>query len=327
MEKKLCDNCIYCYKPTGIKDYFDRTLKMPDLCKWGVDVFKHEFWLCNSPVVSEVDHTNNSLICKPCQAQNFFGNCEQFRTANAEDIIPSSIEIAPTEPLPDPIREGDEIVFESTITPATIPAVTKEETRTVEVPVTDDEGNPLYDEHNDPIMQTVEETVVVIVVPEHENDQDIKYRYQWYKNGRKLYKETSYNITVDTTEAGSSVYKCELLQDIVNNGDGGIKSAVVSSNEIEITVIAVNKILLSLKKGTDPASIKLPIIPSAIKVPYALTNGWSITNVEATEDVVLLEENVPDVTIECSDGITAYFGEGLEIMGESGTVLLKWDAE
>jgi len=327
MEKKLCDNCIYCYKPTGIKDYFDRTLKMPDLCKWGIDVFKHEFWLCNSPVVSKVDHTNNSLICKPCQIQNFNGNCEQFGMGNAVDIIPSSIEIAPSSTLPEPIRVGDEIVLESTITPATIPAVTKEETRTVEVPVTDDQGNPLYDSNNDPIMQTVEETIVVIVTPEHENDQDIKYKYQWYKNGRKLYKETSSTITVDTTEACTEIYKCELLQEIVNNGDGGIKSAVVSSNEITITVIGVNKILLSLKKGTDPTSMSLPITPSAIKVPYSLTHGWSVTNIEATDGAVLTESDVSNVTVECSGGVVANLGTSLEIMGESGTILLKWDAE
>ena len=119
----------------------------------------------------------------------------------------------------------------------------------------------------------------------------------------------------------------ELLQDIVNNGDGGIKSAVVSSNEISITIIAVNKILLHLTKGHDPTSMPLPIVPSEIKVPYTLTNGWSLTNVEYTEGAVLTESDEPNVSIECSDGIEAYFGEGLEIMGESGTVLLKWDVE
>ena len=321
---KLCDKCIHCYKPESIKDFFDKTMKMPDIHKWGVDVFKHLFWLCDTEPVSEEIHTNGSMLMKQCIEQNFHGNCESFRAASAEDIVPSLVEV----PVPNEIiKEGDEVTLSVTITPATIPAVTEEQPVSKEVEVVDENGGLVLDENGQPQYETIEVTEEVVVVPEHENDQDIDYKYQWYKNGRKLFKETKSEITIDTSSAAEDVYFCEVSQYIKNNGDGGKKSAVVKSNEVTIKVIGVNKILLHLTAGTDPTSISLPFTPALIHVPYSLANGWTITNIEATEKVVLTEEIIPDVTIECSDGIEAEFGEGLEISGQTGTVLLKWDAE
>ena len=160
---KICDNCMYCYKPTSIKDYFDKTLTTPNLRKWGIDVFKHEFWLCGSHDVSKIDHTNNTLVYKPCICINKRGNCEYFKTPDAENIIPSTVTIAPTEPLPEKIVVGDDITLE------------------------------------------------VTAVPANENTQEISYSYQWFKNGRKLYKETKSTLKVDTSEVSVSTYCCKLI--------------------------------------------------------------------------------------------------------------------
>ena len=322
--KKLCDHCIHCYKPESIKDFFDKTMKMPDMHKWGVDVFKHLFWLCDCDEVSKRIHTNNSMLMEQCIKQNIDGNCEYFRTSNAENIIPSSVEILPPNQI---IRIGDKVELDVIITLALIPAVTEEVKFVEEVEITDENGGLVLDENGQPTYETREVTKTVVVVPEHSNDQDITYKYQWYKNGRKLYKETHQSIEVDTTTSSENVYKCEVSQYITNNGDGGTKSAVVSSNEVTVKVIGLNHIILHLTNGTDPTAIPLPFTPSLIKVPYSLTNGWTITNIEAIDGVILTEGITDRVTIECSEGITAEFGEGLEIGGESGVVTLKWDIE
>lgn len=322
--KKLCDKCVYCYKPESIKDFFDKTMKMPDMCKWGVDVFKHLFWLCNCDEVSKRIHTNNSMLMEQCIEQNVDGNCEYFKTADAINIVPSLISVeAPTEE----IREGDKVSLTVTVTPANIPAVTEEQTITVEEELKNENGGLILDENGQPQYVNVDKTVTVVVIPEHPNDQDITYKYQWYRNGRKLFKETKSTIELDTTTASEDVYKCEVSQYIANNGDGGIKSAVVSSNDVTINVIGVNHIILSLKSGTDPTSIPLPFTPSLINVPYALSNGWSITNIESTDSVILTKKIADKVTIECSENINAEFGEGLEISGSNGIVTLKWDKE
>lgn len=322
--EKLCDKCIHCYKPISIKDFFDKTMKMPDIHKWGVDVFKHLFWLCDTEPVSELVHTNGSMLMKQCIEQNFHGNCESFRSGDAEDIVPSLVEVQVPNQV---IKEGDEVSLEVVVTPATIPAVTKEVITPKEIEITDENGGLILDENGQPQYKIVDVPETVIVVPEHENDQDITYKYQWYKNGRKLFKETKQTITVDTSAAAEDVYICQVSQFIKNNGDGGKKSADVYTNEVTIKVIGVNKIALHLTAGTDPTSIQLPFTPAIINVPYSLTNGWTITNIEATESVILTEENSKDTTIECSDGIVAEFGEGLEIRGQTGTVVLKWDAQ
>ena len=320
----ICDKCIYCYKPTSVKDYFDKTMRMPDLDKWGIDVFKHLFWLCKTEPVSKKVHTNDTMLMKRCIDQNCRGNCETFRTSNAEDIHPSIVEVIPPT---EPVREDDEIQLEVTVTPCVIPAVTEERMVPVEEDLVDETGGLILDKNGQPQTVVVEKKETVVVVPEHENDQEITYTYQWYKNARKLFQETKSKITIDTSKASEDIYSCEVSQYIKNNGDGGVKSAVVLTNDVMINVIGVNKIALHLKAGTDPTAIPLPFTPSLIHVPYPLPEGWVITNIEATDSVVLTEEDVPNVTIECTEGINAAFGEDLEISGETGVVLLKWDNE
>ena len=322
--EKICDKCIHCYKPISIKDYFDKTMKMPDTCKWGIDVFKHLFWLCDTEPVSEKVHTNDTMLMKPCIEQNFHGNCESFRTSDAEDIHPSLVSVEqPTEE----IKQDDVVTLEAVVTPCTIPAVTEEREYEVEEDLVDENGGLVLDENGQPQTVIVTKTETVIVVPEHENDQDITYKYQWYKNGRKLFKETKNTIIVDTSKASEDVYNCVVSQFIKNNGDGGVKSADVSSNDVTITVIGVNKILMTFTAGTDPTLIPLPFTPSLITIPLKLSNNWTMTNLEATDGVILTEDVTSRATIECSEKIEACFGEGLEISGENGTVLIKWENE
>lgn len=330
---KICDNCIYCYKPISVKDYFDKTFTPPDITKWGIDVFKHFFWLCGSPNVSKTDFTNNTLIYKPCITVNKRGVCEHFRIAEAEDIIPSSIEIASAEVLPEKIRTGTEITLEATITPANIPAVTKEVIVEREVPITDSEGNPLYDSNNDPITEIKEFTETEIVEPEHENTQDIKYSYQWYKNGRKLFKETNSTIIVDTSTDETAVYFCELLQDIKKNGDGGIKHASVFSNEIILDIVAptVNKIILTVKTGFADVILPLPFKISDYTFP--ITDSWVedwqfISASETKEDLEFNIELFEDVNqIECSPGITVNENLTFTATEENidGTITINWE--
>lgn len=319
--ERLCDNCVHCYKPTSIKDYFDKTLTMPDIHKWGIDVFKHQFWLCSSESIAHKDHSDGSLIMKPCYKNNFHGYCDFFKTSNSEDIKPSSISI---EPPKEEIRQGDKVSLSVIITPCTIPAVIKEVPVTVEVELRDENGGLILDEKGSPKYITEEHLESVIVIPEHENDQNITYLYQWYKNNRKLYKENNNSILIDTSAGTTDVYKCEVKQFINENGDGGIKSAAIFTNEVTLDVIKVNKIILTLKAGTDPTSIPLPIIPSEIKTPKILTNGWTIADVEATNDCCLVKET-ENVSIECSEGLHAVLNEKLEIYGKSGILKLKWD--
>ena len=333
--ERICDNCIFCYKPTSIKDFFDKTLTMPNLREWGVDVFKHKFWLCSNTTVSKVDHSNNSLIYKPCIAQNFRGVCEHFKTQDAEDIIPSSIEITPSEPLPEKIKTNTVVVLESTVTPANIPAVTKEVTVEKEVPVTDNNGNPLYDNNNEPITQIIEVTETVIVVPEHENDQDIHYSYLWYKNGRKLFKETKSTITVDTSNEEVAVYTCELIQSIKQNGDGGKKTASVFSNEITLDIVQPkeNQITLTVKTGSVEIFLPLPFKISNYQFPITGTwaNDWTIKSAsESEEDIELTSELLEILTADCSDALEADIGSdtlGLKVKKQNtdGTVSLTWE--
>jgi hypothetical protein len=310
---------------------------MPDIRKWGINVFKHEFWLCKNPVISDINHTNNSIICKTCQSQNFHGNCEHFRCSDAEDIIPSAVSIEPTEKLPEKIRINSEITLETVITPATIPAVTKEEVRVVEVPVTDTEDNPVYDENNEPVTKTEEQTVVVVIEPEYENPQNIKYLYQWYKNGRKLFKQTKPTIKVDTSAAGTDEYYCEVTQSIAENGDGGNKVAVTDSNRITLDIVepTENKIVLKVQSGS--VKIFLPIPFKVSDYDYPLTGNefedWTIQSAtDSPKDTKITLETLENLTAVYTEGLTVEIdtennsiGISADNDGISGTIDFAWE--
>ena len=332
---KICDNCIYCYKPSTVKDFFDKTLTPPNLCKWGKDIFKHEFWLCGSPEVSKIDHTNNSLVYKVCETVNKRGNCEHFRTGNAEDIIPSSVEVTTTEPIPEKIKTDTELILETVITPATIPAVTEEVTVEKEVPVTDSNGNPLYDDNNQPITEIKEVTETIIVVPEHENDQDISYKYQWYKNGRKLFNETKSTLNVDTTEEEVAVYSCELIQDIKQNGDGGVKHASVMSNEVTVNIVKPIENIITLNVTTGSVNIVLPLPFKISNYNYPFTSSWAEnwtikTAAENREDLEITTELLPEIKAESLGDIEVNISDSaitLKPLKENtnGTIGFSWE--
>lgn len=124
MIKHICDNCIYKTVPESIRDYYVKTLKMPNLNHWGEKEFKHYYWLCKNENVGRVDGVNNSIIHKPCIEYNKHSNCIYFRTSDAEDILPSTVELVVEN---DTVKIDDECVITVKITPYTKTATEKED--------------------------------------------------------------------------------------------------------------------------------------------------------------------------------------------------------
>lgn len=226
MIKHNCQNCIYKHEPESIRDYYLRSLQYPDLHHWNQTGFKHRYWLCENPNVSKVDGVNGSLICRPCHTYNFNETCSYFKIENAEDILPSTSEIQ--EPT-DPIKVGDEVTIEVINTPFTTEAVTEEKQKL------DENGEPLFDEESNPVMETIE------TEPAFTNEQDITYSYTWYKNNRKLFQKKSSELKVDTSVEATDEYYCIVTQSIENNGDGGNKTVQVKTNTVTIIVEAAEE--------------------------------------------------------------------------------------
>lgn len=251
MIEHLCQNCIYKVEPTSIRDYFLKTMNTPCLAKWGLPEFKHLYWLCSNPNVALVDHTEPHTLHKSCVEYNFHGNCTYYRQADAEDIIPSTVEIKyekvieeedndtvtsddttgdtndttnDTTEEPEEIYVGDKLKFIATPVPFKKEAVTEERQKL------DIDGEPLFDDDGNPVMETV------VLEPEWINDQEITYKYQWYKNGRKLFTKKSAEIEIKMTEETEDEYYCIIEQSLINNGDGGVKTAEAKSNILSIKV-------------------------------------------------------------------------------------------
>lgn len=185
-----CDNCIHRYIPESPYDYFKKTLTVPNLCHWGDKNFDLDYWLCDSLNVSTVNNVGNKLLMKLCKKQNFYGECPYFKTSSAIDIIPTAIEISPSEDTEVELN-SDNVVLTVSI---------------------------------------VEDTTST------DEKQDITYKYQWYKNGRKLYAKTKTTLEISTDEESADEYYCEVTQAIENNGDGGEKKIVVKTNTVKVTV-------------------------------------------------------------------------------------------
>lgn len=124
MIKHICNNCIYKTAPESIRDFYIKTLKMPNLNHWGESEFEHYYWLCKNENVAKIDGVNNSVIHKPCIEYNKHSNCTYFRTSNAEDILPSTVEL---EVENSTVKIGDECVITVKVTPYTKPATETEE--------------------------------------------------------------------------------------------------------------------------------------------------------------------------------------------------------
>lgn len=233
--KHNCLKCKYLYKPESMYDYYKKTFTLPEHpCDWGKDYKQQFFFLCSSPNIAETDHTNESVIMTPCRNKNFNGECHYYREENAEDILPSAIEIKSEiqaediEDSEEPVIHVDDIVKLSVeITPYTEPEETEERQKL------DIDGEPMTDEDGNPVMETV------VIKPEFINEQDIEYFYQWYKNGRKLWKETKPEMFADTSEPGTNDYFCEVIQKLKDNGDGGDKT--FSSRTVILTILVEPK--------------------------------------------------------------------------------------
>lgn len=250
----LCQNCKFVYFPHGMHDYYVQTFRYPRCPEdWGKDYRKQLFFLCQNENVADVDHTNNTIIMKPCNEYNFNGQCHYYRAENAIDILPSTIELSldkileegpieptdpvdpptdptdpptdPTEPEEEPIYVDDKYQLTITVTPYSEPAETED------VQKTDIDGEPMFDDEGNPVMETVE------VKPEFINPQEISCKYQWYKNGRKLWKEKEPVLILDTSKPSSDEYSCEVTQSIEDNGDGGDKVFSSMTDTILIEVV------------------------------------------------------------------------------------------
>lgn len=208
--KHFCKDCIFQTEATSIYDFYKKTLKTPDLKYWKLQDFEHKNWLCSNPNICKTDHTNNSLIYALCENINFHGNCIHFLAQNAISIEPSTVELISEKTE---LKINEEASLSVQITPFTLPAVT-------ETKINEETGE--------------EETV--IIEPEYVTKQVLKYKYQWYKNGRKLYKETSDKIVLDTSKESKDEYCCSVTQTLDNNGDGGRKSVTTNTETVIINV-------------------------------------------------------------------------------------------
>lgn len=119
MINHICDKCIHKIEPTSIKDYYIKTCEIPDMRHWGESEFKHLYWLCDSVGVARIDGVNGSIIHKLCREYNKHSNCTYFRTEDAEDILPSSVEVIANKTE---VNVDDELELNVKITPFTISA-------------------------------------------------------------------------------------------------------------------------------------------------------------------------------------------------------------
>ena len=65
----------------------------------------------------------------------------------------------------------------------------------------------------------------------------VSFKYQWYKNGRKLFKEKKQSITIDTTKEDNSYYHCVITETMSDNGDGGKKVTTVETNSVQVVIL------------------------------------------------------------------------------------------
>lgn len=225
--EKICKNCIYNYKPLSPYDYYVKALHYPRfVCEWGKENREQLFYLCTNENVSKKDHSNDTIIMKSSREENINGNCQYFRSGTAEDIIPSTISLTPFQ---EEIEIDDTLKLEVTVTP-----YHRDET-TEEIPVLDSEGNPVINEETG-----LPETENIIIEPEFTNDQDIEYKYQWYKNDRKLFKEKEPVLEINAEEGSEDRYFCEVTQRLADNGDGGNKVYVSQTSVIIVKAGKIN---------------------------------------------------------------------------------------
>lgn len=299
--KAVCDKCIYCYKPRSVCDYYKKTLKMPNLHFWGSPDFKHRFYLCSNENVAKIDHTNESTIYAVCQKENFHGNCAFYRNPDAEDIELSTVEIAASSSR---VKVGDEVTLNVTVHPFTKPAVTEEVTNIVNKPAVDELGDPLYDELGEPIMVSEEQVETVVVEEEYVNQQDITYKYTWYKNGRKIYHNSKPTITVTSADAAVNEYYCAVTQSIRQNGDGGVKTVDVNSEIVSVEFVEVDYLALTLTPDAVMLNTSIPLPFDLTSPETQLENNWTLKYAEGNVEYEITEAILSEANIEAPDGVT-----------------------
>ena len=326
--KAVCDKCIYCYKPQSVCDYYKKTLKMPDLHFWGSPDFKHRFYLCSNENVAKIDHTNESTIYAVCEKENFHGNCAFYRNPNAEDIEFSTVEITASA---NRVKVGDSVDLEVTVHPFTKPAVTEEVTKIVNKPAVDELGDPLYDELGEPIMVPEEQTETVVVEEEYVNQQDITYKYTWYKNGRKIYHNSKPTITVTASEAAINEYYCVVNQSIKQNGDGGIKSVDINSEVVSVEFVEPEYIAFKLTPDTVMLDTSIPLPLDIDTVETQLENNWKIKSAEGNINYEVTEALLSNADIEAPEGVTVTIDSKINIsvkpdmtFSDGITVKISW---
>lgn len=228
-----CINCKYIYEPTSIGDFYNNTLRIPD-SDWSDPVLNHLYWLCQNTNNSPINFVNGKPVLRECEDFNSYGTCPFFETSDAENIKPISFSIKEPESA---IYEGDEVILSALPEPVPVPE-NKPDVIEPDTPVTketplDGESSTEPDSPTDPQIDPEPEPEPEPFPPA----QILSFKYQWYKDGRKLFKEKSPNLSVDTKKIGVSYYHCIITEYMSDNGDGGIKNANVKTNSIEINVL------------------------------------------------------------------------------------------
>lgn len=175
----------------------------------------------------------------------------------------------PEEPIEPPEEEpeephyyvGDIIKLSITATPFSKPAVTEDIEEEITVPKLDIDDQPMVDENGEQIYETVTVTKTVEIEPAFTNEQAISYKYQWYKNGRKLWKEKESELIINVKEVITDKYLCEVTQLIEDNGDGGDKEYTSKSEEIELIIEEKPEEPSEPEEPTDPSEPTEPVDP------------------------------------------------------------------
>lgn len=265
---KYCVNCIYKEEATSIYDFYQKTLTMPNMKFWGLKDFAYKNWLCSNPKHCRTDHTNNSIIRRPCEELNFYGSCINYLQSDAINIEPSTINIICEQTE----FQGNE---EAYITTEIIPFFIPEETETK-------------------INEETGEEEIIIIKERYDTDQVLKYKYQWYKNNRKLFKETKDKVLIDTTKDSIDTYYCKVTQILEDNGDGGKKEEITTTSSVTVYVDVPDDFVPEKPEDKPPVETK----PS---ISISLTPSETVYDVETPLESITITAKVTKGTSEVKE--------------------------
>ncbi|MCL2155680.1 MAG: hypothetical protein FWH53_08455 [Leptospirales bacterium] len=147
--------------------------------------------------------------------------------------------------------------------------------------------------------------------------------YQWYSNssnsnigGTSLGAGNGANTkdyTPDTGAVGILYYYCEITNIITNNGDGGVKTAMVKSNVVTVTVTLE---VTNITDVPDKAAPGDPLTLTGTVVPNNATYKnieWSVNDAGGTGATIAAGSNILNTTAAGTVTITATIKDGLAI--------------